>query len=75
MEKEDQKKIVSDLCNSIRDKILEKIDIKKIPKAWDGIELRWLLADNVNEEIYYNYKDKRNKRYKEFKDITLINNL
>lgn len=45
MNKRQKVRFVKELSKSIADSVVESITSGKIPQDWDGIELRWLLAD------------------------------
>ena len=78
MDREEQKELVSALCNDVRDEIQFKITIGKIPENWDGIELRELVADKFAQDTYFGKRwsnTKRGTRYKDYKNTVLINNL
>lgn len=62
MKHEDQKKFVNDLISSIRDEIYAEIDTGKVPEAWDGIELRWLLKNKFAAVVWKNIGSIRRKR-------------
>lgn len=47
MTKRDQRRFVSDLLRSIRHDIHAAINQDRIPRSWDGIELRAYIADKT----------------------------
>lgn len=69
MSPQHQKEIVTDLCNRIRDRVLQKIDEHDIPENWDGLELRQLLAEafwrerTIGPQLPINHSSKRAKDY------------
>jgi hypothetical protein len=64
-------KFVSDLCERISEKIIEQIGEGRIPDDWDGIELRWLIAEHANQNARFG--DKRRKA--EYDNTVIVNNL
>lgn len=44
MTHDEQEQFVTDLCNSMRDRIHGLIRNAAVPETWDGIELRELIA-------------------------------
>ena len=74
MTKKHQKKFVTDLCNSVKQEVISKIESGKIPPNWDGFELRELLKEKFTAESYL-CNDKRSKRYKEYENTVLCNYL
>lgn len=84
MSPEQQKQIVTDLCNGVRDKLLARIEGCDIPEEWDGIELRQLLAEMFwNERTFRFDRQFRHqhrfhptcKRYLEYRNLVLVENL
>jgi hypothetical protein len=78
---EQQKQIVTDLCNGLRDRLLQRIDECDIPEEWDGIELRQLFAEMAWSERTFRF-DPPHKRYHptdrrvtEYRNAVLVNNL
>jgi len=63
MTKTEKQRFVRDLTRSLRDKVLSDIKSGRIPKDWNGIELRQLLADRFKADTFEmsrRYKDKYN---------------
>lgn len=77
MTKTDQKRIVRELTSSIRDGVLAQIQAGKIPKHWDGHELRQLLAyrHKSSADMCAAFKDGRSRRSKEFWNHVIVENL
>lgn len=71
---EDQKvKFVNDILDSIKETIVEKINSKKVPEHWNGVQLRQYIADIVKEQVLYIPMER--KAMKEYENDCLINNL
>ncbi len=64
---------VHSLCDNVKIEICSKIDSGRIPDNWDGTELRELLKDNFKKESIF--RDKREKRYQDYKNTVLVNNI
>jgi len=64
----EQEEFVSDLLESVKEKIVAEIASGKIPQDWNGIDLRWL----VSEKSAFGGSGKRKR---EFNNFVLINNL
>lgn len=76
MNKDDKIKFVINLTDSIKNEILQNIWNNKIPEDWNGIELRWLIADKMGNVVFGGFEKKnQRKRAKEFNNYVLINNL
>lgn len=58
MKHSQQKEFIRNLCNSIRDEMLQKS--KDFPESWDGVELRELLSIKFDRERYP--MDRKRKR-------------
>jgi hypothetical protein len=72
MTKEDQATFVKLLTNRvILQEILEKIESDQIPESWDGIELRWYLAEMFGRITYTASK----KRKSNYDNDVIVNNL
>jgi hypothetical protein len=71
MEKEEKIKFVVQLTGSIRETVIDAIADNKIPANWDGIELRWYLAELFERSARFG--DKRRK--KEYNNTVIVNDL
>ena len=71
MSKKEKLKFVRDLTRTIRDRILDDITGERVPKDWNGIELRQLLADKFSQSTF-----KMSRPYMaKYKNDVLIYNL
>lgn len=66
-------KFVNQLVDNVKKDILKKVE--QCPDDWNGIELRWFIKDYFNLIVFYGFNDKRTKRYKEYKNHVICNNL
>lgn len=65
LSQEEKVKFVRDLLGSITDKLVEDIESGRVPEHWNGIELRWLIAERANNAtvgkqngvVYRNYRN------------------
>lgn len=73
MKKSEQKQFIRSLTKSIVGDIEKKISAGKIPENWDGHELRYLLSEKFESEAWT--LNKKHRRYKDYKNTVLINNL
>lgn len=48
MTREEKKRFVKNLCDSVRDTVLESVE--KMPDEWDGHEIRAYLAEHFERE-------------------------
>lgn len=71
MTKDEQKEFATQLCASIKDKILDDITAGRVPENWDGHELRALIALRAKAAVYR--MDAGHRRA--FNGTVLINNL
>ncbi len=51
MERNKQKELVASLITATIEDINADFDAGKIPEGWDGIELRWLIADKFSRVV------------------------
>ncbi len=68
-----QTMLVIELCYNVRDSVLEQIKAGKVPKSWDGHELRQLLADRFAASA--GTMRPGSKKRKEYENTKLVNNL
>lgn len=71
MTKTEQRNLVKGLCNSIRDDLCKDITHGAVPEAWNGIELRALLADRFKRNAYAMNR----VRKAEYNNNVLVNSL
>jgi len=64
---------ICELIDNVKTEILMKS--KKFPENWDGIELRWYIADRFSQVVMGGSGERKGKRYKDFKNEVLVNNL
>ena len=66
-----------DFIDSMIDTVKEQITFSfmKLPEDWDGVELRWYIAEKFQEIVWGDFKDKRTKRYKDYANTVLVDNL
>lgn len=57
--KEGKSHFVSNLFDSIRDEVIEKIMDGRIPDHWQGHELRYLIAQKFQHEVTTRMRDGR----------------
>ena len=75
MTKQEQIQFVIELCNNGLEELLKSIDQNKIPENWDGIELRWLVADKFDScQIIANTSSLK-KRKSNYNNTVFVNNL
>jgi hypothetical protein len=74
MTKNDQLDFMNELTDNVIEKIFNKIIDNKIPESWEGIELRWYLADKFQDCVFGEYT-KMSKRKQEYKNTVLVENL
>ena len=64
---------INELVNSVTADVLR--EVKKYPENWDGIELRWRIADAFGQTVIGNIGDRKGKRYRDYKNTVLVDNL
>jgi len=75
MTSEEQKQFVFKLCTTIARSIVAQIDDGKIPEDWNGIELRWLIAERANDACYGDIAGSFRLRRRRYNNILRINSL
>lgn len=66
-----QKKFVKDLCDGLARSAIAFINEERIPEAWDGHELRQLIADNA--ELNVSFVTMSGKRKREYENTRMVN--
>src|SRR5688572_7645099 len=72
MNKKEKIRFTRELCNAIRDRIIEDIKAERVPEEWDGIELRMLVHNRADTERYPLAEKSRRKR---FQNTLFVKNL
>ena len=65
----EQRKFITDLIGSVKKHLLSK----EIPKEWDGLELRWFIADHFRQMVLE--KVGSIKRRRDYLNTMRVNNL
>lgn len=75
MDKQEQARIINELCDAQRAKMLEGLD--RIPENWDGHELRWWFVDVADEGLAMarHAAASFRGRLREYSRVRLVNNL
>jgi len=73
MNRDEQKQFVESLTESVAQSVIKEINEGNIPSNWDGIELRWLLAEHFERNTLN--KRERQARYREYENAVIVNNL
>ena len=73
-DKHRQIEFVKGLAGNVVNEIVQKIADGKIPAEWDGIELRWYLADRFADAVMGSDK-KGGKRHRSYRNTVNVNNL
>ena len=69
MDAKEKKKFIKDLCNRVRDEMLSKVG--DMPEFWDGLELRLLLAQKFESQVYEISLSRR----RNFRNEVIVRNL
>ena len=67
----DKIEFISTLVDVVKSKLLDAAPT--LPDDWDGIELRWLIAEEFATVNFKPSIDKREKRYREYKNFLVCN--
>jgi len=70
--KAEKKAFIAELIQNNKAIILSKLD--KLPQNWDGIELRWYIAEQF-QTVIPNGQNKKSKRYQNYKNNCIVKNL
>jgi hypothetical protein len=76
MERNEQKQFIKSVYSQAFEQICEKIDKGQLPETWDGIELRKYAHEFIEENWdSLRYMPKTSRRYKDYKNDKIVNNL
>ena len=75
MTKSEQIKFIENATKSILEDFLVAMSVGNIPEEWDGFELRWYIRDKASEFVFSDMRGKKSKRYKEYENTMIVNNL
>lgn len=70
-EPEEKKKFITELVESVKKEMLNT----NLPDNWDGIELRWFIADKFAEVVFGEIGKRKGKRYGEYLNEIYVKNL
>lgn len=73
MNAQQKRLFISDLMESIKQNMLSKVD--SMPEEWDGIELRWYIADTAAEQAAMSSDYDRGDRRKAYRNTVITRNL
>ncbi len=60
-------RFINDLTDNVKMDIIKKV--KDMPEDWDGIELRWYIAEKFDEATFGVYK--KGKRYNKYRNFVI----
>lgn len=72
MTKNDKIEFVKSILSNMSNRLIEDVEKNKVPENWDGIELRWWIEQRARSLVM---NDKQSKRYREFENTVIVNNL
>ena len=73
MTQNEQEKFIDELFKNVKEEVL--LRAAKFPENWDGIELRWFCRDKFDGVVWGRHSDKRKKRYRDYENHCIVNNL
>jgi hypothetical protein len=73
MNTQEKQQFIIDILETTKQSLLSKVD--RMPEHWNGVELRQLIEDYVIENINYGSIKQDRKRYKDYHNDCLVNNL
>jgi len=62
-------RFINDLTDNVKMDIVK--NVKDMPEDWDGIELRWYIAEKFAEVVFGGSEDKRKKRYQDYRNFLI----
>lgn len=74
MDKIEKTLFIKSILDSVADSLIKNIDI--YPEEWDGVELRWLIADHVADNVVIgSAANKKRRRFKDYRHTVIVENL
>ncbi len=73
MTKRDQRRIIIELCHTLKKDLLAKLIDGRVPVEWDGHELRAWFADRAKSDFQYHLMSP--KRRRAYNNDLLVRNL
>jgi hypothetical protein len=73
LNKLEKQQFIVELTGNIMNKAIEQT--AKMPESWDGIELRWYLADKFADAVFGETSKRKGKRYNEYRNSVIVDNL
>lgn len=70
---EEQTTLIKELVANVQGDIIK--ESIKYPETWDGVEIRWRLAEVFSQVVFGQFVNKRDKRYKDYKNFCIVNDL
>ena len=62
----EQVRLIKELIANVQDDILK--ESIKYPENWDGVELRWRIADVFSQVVFGDIGKRKGKRYLDYKN-------
>ena len=69
----EQTNLIQELIATVRDDILR--EASKYPETWDGIELRWRVADVFSQVVFGDIGKRKGKRYLDYRNFVYTTDL
>jgi len=69
----EKKELIEDYLDRLKWNLLDKV--RRMPPNWQGSEIKQLIRDTVENEINSFRHCKKQKRYQDYKNDVIINNL
>ena len=67
MKKQEQAELIKELIANVQQDILG--ESSKYPESWDGVELRWRIADVSSQVVFGDMGKRKGKRYLDYKNL------
>lgn len=72
MNKDEKREFIESACETLRDSMLKNLD--KIPKTWDGWELRYYLKEKASEFVWEDMLEDE-ERLEKYENDVIVHNL
>lgn len=73
MTHQEQTVFINELIKNVQGDIIKESN--KYPEAWNGIELRWRIADVFNRVVFGEIGKRSGKRYRDYHNTVIVKNM
>ena len=69
----EQTRLIEELIDNVQDNIVK--ESTKYPENWNGVEIRWRIADVFSQVVFGDIGKRKGKRYLDYKNFVYTTDL